>query len=411
VKVRAELSQVSMLEVRQPTAVVDWNRRPLMESPQAPAVRPRMESLDVLRGLVMVLMALDHTRDFFSNESSFDPLDLTRTYPALFLTRWVTHFCAPVFIFLAGAGAFLSLGRGKTTRSLSWFLLTRGLWCVVLELTVIRCLGWAFNFDYVYIPAGVFWAIGWSMIVLAGLVHLPVPAVAAFGVVMVAVHDAFDGVAASNWLWTILHTGGPIALGGGREFSIWYPLVPWPGVMAAGYGFGALLDRRRTVLLTGVAVTALFVVLRAINLYGDPHPWAPQQGALFTLFAFVSCNKYPPSLLYLLMTLGPALIVLALLDRGTPRWTRPILVFGRVPLFYYLLHIPLIHALALIAESLRHHDTSWLFGVGIPRPAGAGFGLPIVYLVWAAVVVSLSPACRWFAELKRRRRDPWLSYL
>lgn len=364
----------------------------------------------------MVLMALDHTRDFFSNEASFDPLDLTRTHPALFLTRWVTHFCAPVFIFLAGTGALLSTGRGKTTKALSWFLLTRGLWCVILELTVIRCLGWAFNFDYVYIPAGVFWAIGWSMIVLAGLVLLPVPVVTAFGLAMVAFHDAFDGVTAQGWLWTILHTGGSIPLGHGREFSIWYPLVPWIGVMAAGYGFGALLrgeptQRRKVILVTGVTLTLLFVILRAINLYGDPHPWAPQKNGLFTLFAFISCNKYPPSLLYLLMTLGPALIVLALLERGTPRWMRPILVFGRVPLFYYLLHIPLIHGLALIATSLQHVDTTWLFGVGLSRPAGAGFGLPAVYLVWAAVVVSLYPACRWFADLKRRRRDPWLSYL
>jgi len=383
---------------------------------QAPAVRPRIDSLDVLRGLVMVLMALDHTRDFFSNETSFDPLDLTHTHPALFLTRWVTHFCAPVFIFLAGSGAFLSKGRGRTAKALSWFLLTRGLWCVVLELTVIRCLGWTFNFDYMIIPAGVFWAIGWSMIALAGLVFLPPQAVGAFGVAMVCVHNAFDGVTAASWgslgwLWTILHTGGPIALGNGREFSIWYPVVPWIGVMAAGYGFGTLLHRRRTILVTGVALTLLFVVLRASNVYGDPHPWAPQQGGLFTLFAFISCNKYPPSLLYLLMTLGPALIALALLDRGTSRWMRPILVFGRVPLFYYLLHIPLIHGLAVVATYLQHVDDAWLFGLGIPRPAGAGFGLAVVYLVWAAVVAALYPACRWFADLKRRRRDPWLSYL
>jgi uncharacterized membrane protein len=333
----------------------------------------------------------------------------------------VTHFCAPVFIFLAGTGALLSTGRGRTAKALSWFLLTRGLWCVILELTVIRCLGWTFNFDYVIIPAGVFWAIGWSMVALAGLVLLPLPVVTAFGVAMVCVHNAFDQVTAESWgslswLWTILHTGGPIALGGGRELSIWYPLVPWIGVMAAGYGFGALLvrestRRRKAILITGVALTLLFVVLRAINAYGDPQPWAPQKNGLFTLFAFLSCNKYPPSLLYLLMTLGPAMIALALLDRGTPRWMRPILIFGRVPLFYYLLHIPLIHGLALLVTYARHGDVAWLFGLGIPRPADAGFGLLTVYLVWAAVVVSLYPACRWFAALKQRRRDPWLSYL
>jgi len=369
----------------------------------------------------MVLMALDHTRDFFSNETSFDPLDLARTHPALFLTRWVTHFCAPVFIFLAGTGALLSKGRGKTTKALSWFLLTRGLWCVILELTVIRCLGWMFNFNYMLIQAGVFWAIGWSMIVLAGLVRLPLPVVTAFGLAMVGVHNVFDGVTAESWgslgwLWTILHIGGPIDLGHGRQLGVWYPLVPWIGVMAAGYGFGALLDResarrRKAILVTGVTLTLLFVVLRALNVYGDPQPWAPQKNGLFTLFAFISCNKYPPSLLYLLMTLSPALLVLALLERGTPRWMRPLLVFGRVPLFYYLLHIPLIHGLAVAVAYIRRQDISWLFDLTIQRPAGAGFGLATVYLVWAAVVVSLYPACRWFAELKRRRRDPWLSYL
>ena len=397
----------------------------LISTPTQPrSVRPRLDSVDLLRGLVMVIMALDHTRDFFSKDLSFDPTDLSRTYPALFLTRWITHYCAPVFMFLAGTSAFLSTTRGRTKKGLSWFLLTRGAWLVVLELTWVRCLGWQFNFDYHFSVGAVIWALGWSMIALAGLVFLALPVITALGVLMVATHNLFDPIAPESlgslgWLWQILHTGGPIDLGGGVRFVAAYPLIPWMGVMAAGYGFGSLLlrqrvERRKKLFLLGGGLTLLFVLLRVTNLYGDPGPWTPQKDALFTIFSFLNCQKYPPSLSYLLMTLGPALLVLALLDRETPRWLEPILVFGRVPLFYYVLHLPLIHGLSVLVAFLRHGRADWLFGnSGVPAgaPTDFGFGLPIVYLVWVSVVLSLYPVCHWFSEVKRRRHDWWLSYL
>jgi uncharacterized membrane protein len=378
--------------------------------------------------MVMVIMALDHTRDFFSKDLAFDPSDLDKTYPALFLTRWITHYCAPVFIFLAGTGAFLSTTRGKSTRELSWFLLTRGLWLVLLELTWVRCLGWQFNFDFHFAVGVVIWAIGWSMVALAGLVFLPLRWITTFGILMIAGHNLFDYVEPESWgslgwLWRILHSGGIIVPAEGYHFAAGYPLIPWIGVMAAGYGFGSLLlrepvERRKSLFGLGALLTALFILFRALNLYGDPDPWSRQKNALFTLFSFFNCHKYPPSLLYLLMTLGPASLALSVLDRGTPCWLKPVLVFGRVPLFYYLLHLPLIHGLAVLASYLHYGQANWWFanpseGPDAPplRPADYGYSLPVVYLVWLGVVLALYPVCRWFAEVKRRRRERWLSYL
>ena len=259
---------------------------------------------------------------------------------------------------------------------------------------------------------------------LAGLVYLPLPIVTAFGVLMIATHNLFDGItpqswASMGWLWRILHAGGLIELGNGFRFAAAYPLIPWIGVMAAGYGFGALLvrqphERRNWIFLLGAGLTLLFVLVRGTNVYGDPKPWTPQKNALFTFFSILNCHKYPPSLAYLLMTLGPALVVLGLLDVRTPRWMQPILVFGRVPLFYYLLHIPLIHGVSVIVAYLRHGRADWLFGnssgSAVP-PADFGFALPMVYLVWICIVLSLYPVCRWFAEYKRRQQSPWWSYL
>ena len=386
--------------------------------------RPRLESIDLLRGLIMVLMALDHTRDFFSNVT-YDPLDLNRTDVALFMTRWITHFCAPIFTFLAGTGAFLALTRGKTKAELSWFLLTRGLWLAFLEVTWVRSLGWSFNFDYHSVGVGTLWSIGWGMVVLAGLVYLPTWAVAAFGILMIAGHNALDWVTPESlgsfgWLWTVLHVSRPLHPAPGFVFAIGYPLIPWMGVVASGYAFGTLFlrepnQRRKWILGLGIGMTLLFVVLRFSNLYGNPRPWSVQNNLLFTIFSFIDCHKYPPSLLYLLMTLGPGLILLSFFDRGTPRVLRPLLVFGRVPLFYYLLHLPLIHGLAVLVAYLRFGRAGWLFGSpfdpGSNVPPNNGFGLPVVYLVWILVVIALYPVCRWFADVKRRRREAWLSYL
>lgn len=388
-----------------------------------PGSPPRLHSVDLLRGLAMILMALDHTRDFFHQSwmmSGFDPTDLTRTTGPLFITRWVTHFCAPVFVFLAGTGAFLSATRGKSTSELSRFLFVRGLWLILLELTVVR-FGWVFNLDFSFIGVQVIWALGWCMIALAGLVYLPAWIITAIGVTMIAAHNLLDGIQAQDlgafgWLWNVLHEMGMFQLPSGTMFYIAYPLIPWIGVMAAGYGFGALLllerdKRRRWLLGLGVALTLIFIILRATNAYGDPKPWSAQKNLLFTIFSFVNTEKYPPSLLFLLMTLGPSIASLAFFDREPGRLARPIIVFGRVPLFYYVLHLPLIHLTAVLFAYARYGHAEWLFNPVLPAPPGYGYSLPVVYLVWLAAVVLLYPLCRWFAEIKRRRRHPWLSYL
>ena len=381
--------------------------------------RVRIESIDVVRGVIMILMALDHVRDFFGN-SGLNPTNPATTTISLFFTRWITHFCAPVFFLLTGTGAYLSLGR-KSKRELSQFLFTRGLWLIVLELTVTRCLGWQFNLDYQVVMLIVLWALGWAMIVLSVLVYLPASIVTTFGVVMIATHNLFDSVQSSNPLWSILHSPNFIVNHPGRVVFVGYPLIPWMGVTAAGYGLGQIYswppERRKAFLLPlGLGLTAAFFVLRAINVYGDPLRWTTQKSPAFTVLSFLNTTKYPPSLLYLLMTLGPALLFLWAVDAGTPQWLRPALIIGKVPMFYYLLHIPLIHLIAVAVCYARYGQAHWMFespGLGqfpITQPPEWGYSLPIVYLVWACVVLALYPLCRWFAGLKQRRNDAWLSY-
>ena len=381
--------------------------------------RVRIEAIDVVRGVIMILMALDHVRDFFGN-SGLNPTDPATTTVPLFFTRWITHFCAPVFFLLTGTGAYLSL-RKKSKRELSRFLFTRGLWLIFLELTVTRCLGWQFNFDYHVTLLLVLWALGWSMIVLSALVYLPAFAVTAFGVVMIATHNLFDSVDSSNPLWSILHSPNFILNRPGRIVFVTYALVPWIGVTAAGYGLGQIYrwpsERRKPFLLRlGIGLTAAFLVLRGINYYGNPVPWSTQKSAIYTALSFLNTTKYPPSLLYLLMTLGPALLFLGAVDGRTPQWLRPALIVGKVPMFYYLLHIPLIHLIAVTVCYVRYGQVHWMFespGLAqfpITPPPGWGYSLPIVYLIWFVVVLTLYPMCRWFAGLKQRRSDAWLSY-
>jgi uncharacterized membrane protein len=379
----------------------------------------RLESIDVVRGLIMILMALDHVRDFFGN-SGLNPTDPATTTIPLFFTRWITHFCAPVFFLLTGTGAYVAL-RKKSQSELSRFLFTRGLWLIFLEVTVVRCLGWEFNFDYHMLLLIVLWALGWAMIVLSALVYLPAWAVTTFGVVMIATHNLFDKIDSTNVIWCILHLQSVIFSSPSHIVVIGYPLIPWVGVTAAGYGLGQIYswpsERRRAFLLPlGAGLTVVFVLLRALNIYGDPSRWAPQRSTAFTMLSFLNTTKYPPSLLYLLMTLGPALLFLWAVDAGTPLWLRPALVFGKVPMFYYLLHIPLIHLLALITCYARYGQVHWMFeSPGFPnfpitKPPGWGYSLPIVYLVWILVVGMLYPLCRWFAGVRQRRSDAWLSY-
>ncbi len=391
----------------------------------APPHRPRLESVDLLRGLVMVIMVLDHVRDYFGNVQ-LNPTDPGTTTIALFFTRWITHFCAPTFVFLAGVGAFLAGSRGMSRSALSRFLFTRGLWLIFLELTVVR-IGMTFDLTYGFIPLVVFWAIGASMVVLSALVYLPTAVVGVLGVATIVGHNALDGRVTAETLgrfgdlWRILHEGGKlkVSLGESTVFAL-YPLIPWVGVMAAGYAFGTVVispdarKRRTTFLALGLSLTAAFVALRWSNLYGDPRRWTAQsRGPAYTAMSFLNCTKYPPSLDYLLMTLGPAIALLALLDRGLGTAGRPLATLGRVPLFYFVLQWPVIHVLAIVANLATGRPYRWLLSGGpFSAPEShVGYGLPVVYGMWVVTLLLLYPPCRWFAGVKRRRKDAWLSYL
>jgi uncharacterized membrane protein len=385
----------------------------------APARRARIESVEVVRGVIMILMAIDHTRDFFGN-SGFNPTDPATTTIPLFFTRWITHFCAPTFFFLTGTGAFLARRR-KTTSELSRFLVTRGVWLIFLELVVCRGFGWQFNFDFHLVFLIVLWALGWSMITLSALVYLPAWAVATFGAAMIACHNLLDSVSSTGAVWSILHVPGLLVDTPHFTLAESYPLIPWVGVTAAGYGLGQIYSwpaerRRKFLLRLGLGAIVGFIVLRFINVYGDPAPWSVQRSAAFTVLSFLNTTKYPPSLLFLLMTLGPIMLFLRAVDGGTPRWLCPALVFGKVPMLYFLLHIPLIHLLAVAVCFARYGHVYWMFqspdirSFPFTPPPGWGYSLPVVYFMWLIVVLTLYPLCRWFAGVRQRRSDWWLSY-
>lgn len=392
----------------------------------------RLASVDVLRGLAMVIMALDHTRDFLTNVP-FAPEDIGHTNGWLFFTRFITHYCAPVFSFLAGTGAFLATTRGKSVQQVSWFFLTRGLWLVVLEVTIV-------DFSWTFTPwaaAGVIWILGWSMVCMALIVRMPVRWVGIFGILMVASHNLLDSVDPSvfgklSWLWMMLHQPGAIPVTPHFTFLNLYVLIPWVGVMAAGFAFGAVLqrpDRRKWTLVLGLSLTALFFIIRGFNLYGNgivakafpfpwsAGPWSVQPTTTLTVISFLNTLKYPPSLQYLLMTLGPSLTLLGLFDgvKAERGLGRILLVYGRVPLFYYVLHLYLIHLAAIALAYAFHQPASWLWHGAIfaaATPPGYGHGLPLIYATWLAVVAVLYLPCRWFMEYKRQHRDrTWLSYL
>ena len=367
----------------------------------------------------MVLMALDHVR-------VYSGLPAGGPSPGIFFTRWVTHFCAPAFVFLAGTSAFLAGQRLGDRVGLSRFLAVRGIMLVLLELTVVR-LAWTFNLEVTALLAGVIWAIGWSMILLALLVRLPLIAVAIFGIGIIGLHNLTDGLqspggepGATSWLWQILYAGGPIGgQDGGPVLFVLYSLIPWVGVMAAGYAFGSIVimepaRRRRLCLALGLGATALFVILRAINGYGNPSPWGG--GRMPAPLSFLNPAKYPASLDFLLMTLGPTIALIPLLEDARGAFSRMLAVFGRVPLFYYLLHIPLIHVLAITVSLLREGTINpWLFGnhpamIG-PPPEGYTWSLGLLYLVTLIAVVILYFPSRWYAERKREKVSGWMRYL
>lgn len=416
----------------------------LLAGEKKPALQPtpaangahRISEIDMMRGLVIILMALDHVRDYFHvGAFRFDPLDPAQTTPLLYATRWVTHLCAPTFVFLAGVSAFIQSTRGKTGARLASFLAKRGLWLIFLELTVLG-FGWSFGFPYPLFLQ-VIWAIGWSMIALAGLVMLPRTALLIVGVAIIAGHNLLDPITPQQFgeyslLWMALHEGGPIFINGTPIGLFAYPILPWIGVMALGYGLGPLFvepaaERRRKFFLIGGGMIALFILLRYIDAYGNPstdagpfvgaRDWREQQTFGAAAMAFMDVQKYPPSLMFNLVTLGIMFVSLPLLARLKGAPARVLLAFGAVPFFFYVLHIYLAHVLAIAANAAAGRDASGLFNylinafIAPEKMQGLGFSLPWVYVAWIAVLVILYPACLYWSGLKRRRRDWWLSYL
>lgn len=401
--------------------------------------KERILSVDLLRGIVMIIMLLDHTRDFMHAGAFLsDPTDPATTTVPVFFTRWITHFCAPAFVFLSGVSIYLQKMYGKSNAELSRFLLTRGLWLIFLEFTIVR-FGIVFNFDYSFFGmAQVIWVIGVSMIVMAGLIYLPVKLVGAVGLVMILLHNLFDGIRVppeiafaatpppdlGQALWIVLHQPGVVPLAdSGSAIFFAYPLIPWIGVMALGFAAGMLYgmeaERRRKVLLAaGLAATAGFLIIRFINIYGDPAPWSSQaNGTAATVLSFLNTTKYPPSLLFLLMTLGPSLILLSLTDgvRGNSLWQRVAIVFGRVPMFFYILQWFVAHGFSVLLGLLFGKDVGYLFRnlfeMGQSAPPGSGFPLWVVYAAWIVGLLFLYPLCKWYGDYKRRNKHWALSYL
>ena len=384
-------------------------------------LKPRVASVDILRGLVMIIMALDHVRHFFGPEI-YEPENLAYASGALFFTRWITHFCAPVFLYLAGTSAFLyRKNTGCTTSHLSKFLFTRGLWIIFIEIFIWNfIIQWA---PYQALFLQVLWAIGWSMLVLSALVYLPSRWILTVGLLLIFGHNALDGIKAENlgfWepIWAFLHQFHSMVILD-MPVVFFYPIIPWVGVMAVGFVFGRLLylpegQRNRWFLGIGGAAVVLFILLRGFNIYGDPEPWTPQErGSFFTFLSVLNTAKYPPSLLYLLMTLGPAILLLASLEKW-PGWVATFCtLFGKVPFFFYLLHFAVIHITNVIWSGWMFGDTSnWWLGHPSGFPDGYQHSLPLVYFVWALLIAALYPACRWYMNYKKVNRGQWwLSYL
>jgi len=380
----------------------------------------RVESIDLLKGLVMVIMALDHTRDYFYN--SVGVLDITDPAQAtlvVYFTRWVTHFCAPAFSFLAGISAFMS-GRRKTKAQLSDFLVKRGLWLVFLELTIIT-FAWYFDVQFRNVDMAVIWCLGISMIFLAGSIHLPKNAILVISCILIFGHNLLDTVHfdGSVW-WSVLHEFTTVKLSATHQINIVYPIIPWVGVMVLGYYFGNFYaptfgsDRRKKLFNTiGFTALLFFVLLRWSNLYGDPLPWKSYETAAQTLMSFLNVNKYPPSLLYVLVTLSGALLFLANSEKWRGKLVDFFSVFGRVPFFYYIMHLYLIRILSFIAAGLTGHDLELMVQTSFDiNLKDFGFNLGIVYLIWIGIVLMLYPLCKRFDTYKKKHKEKWwLGYL
>jgi len=383
----------------------------------------RFVALDVLRGLTMVIMALDHSRDFFAlGYVYFAPTDIDITNLGVFFTRWVTHFAAPVFIFLAGIGLFFASGR-RSRSELAYLAISRGVWLIFLELTLVGFF-WAFTPEFIYSPkVAVLFAIGVSMIFMGFLIYLPKYLIAIVAFVMIFGHNALDGVLPASfdslsWAWHLIHVPGSLYIGN-IEVRVVYPFIPWIGVMAAGYLFGPVTKmprytRKKIFLLSGLALLIFGLALRYTNLYGDLIPWSHYENFDTTLMSFLNFTKYPPSLIYLSVLIGIAMILMSLFDRELGKWSNPLRDFGQVPFFFYVLHIPLLHLGGIALALIVFGDAHWLYGAPLGHsPEGLSYGSELIptYVAWILVTVLLYYPSRWFAGLKKRRKDWWLSYL
>lgn len=388
--------------------------------------KQRIHSIDILRGAVMLIMALDHARDFFHvTAMTDDPLNLATTTPELYFTRWITHFCAPTFVFLSGTSAFLA-GQRKTKKELSSFLIKRGLWLIFIEIAVMSLL-FSFNPLYNLIFLQVIWVIGWSMLFLGLLVRTSIKLIIAIGFILFFGHNILDYIqlpkeGAAHVLWSVFFTafGTIFKYGESRFVFDLYAILPWTGVLFLGYGFGMLyqqqdtVKRRKTILSIGFAVVILFIFLRSINLYGDPAHWSQQKNGFYTFLSFINASKYPPSLLYLCMTLGPSIIVLSLIETAQNKFTNVLSMYGRVPFFYYILHFFLIHVICVILFFATGHTSKDIIDTNTPflfRPQHFGFSLSTVYGLWLLVILILYKPCKWFDDYRKNHREWWLSYL
>ena len=387
----------------------------------------RIDSIDVLRGLVMVIMALDHVRDYF--HQSVNPLDLSTTTPFLFFTRWITHFCAPVFVFLSGTSIYLQSLR-KTKKVLQSFLIKRGLWLIFIEIVIIS-FAWTFNPHFQIIILQVIWAIGISMVLLALLVRLPFKVILVIGFIIVFGHNLLDipesapGFVPGFW-WDLLHHGffARYPIGQSHVLLILYPFLPWVGLMMLGYCTGVFFSpkftagqRRKILNLTGIGLIVLFIVVRFINGYGNPQPWHTQKNGLFTFLSFINLQKYPPSLLYMCIMIGPAFLLLSLFEKIKNGFAQAIKVYGRVPFFYYVIHLYVIHLVSAAFVLIKGHTLAEATTIrgGMPfyfLAAKDGYSLLVVYIIWIAVVIALFPLCKWYDRYKTGHREKWwLSYL
>ncbi|MGV3557754.1 DUF1624 domain-containing protein [Larkinella arboricola] len=393
-------------------------------TPPQSRIASRIQSIDVVRGLVMVIMALDHTRDFIHKNGFFyNATDLNTTTPALFFTRWITHFCAPAFVFLAGTSAYL-MGRKMTKPQVRFFLLTRGLWLIVLEVTVVNLNLW-FDITFSVVALEVIWATGLSMVVLGLLLTLPLQTLLGLGLLILLGHNALDALSfpAGSMLdiiWSILHRPNAIPVSSDRIVFIMYPVLPWIGILILGYCFGALYSRdreaeqrKRWLRWIGISVVAAFILIRALNVYGDPVPWSVQKTPLFTVFSFINVTKYPPSLLFALMTLGPIIWLLSVLEGKRGNWMAFFVTYGRVPLFYFIVHFFLVHALSvvlLLSDGVAWSEINFQNRTGGVIP-DHGLSLSMTYGVWIGVVLVMYPLCKWYGQVKAKSRNPIWSYL